>query len=138
MRLFRSGQVIRVLGVSRRQLQYWAETDLVAPSARTPGGHRRYTFEDLVALRAAKQLIDAGVSVQRIRHSIGSLKRILPEVQKPLSELVLVATGDLVLVLHGGSTFEAVSGQEWIFEVSQLQREVERGLEREAEGSPGS
>ena len=138
MRLFRSGQVIRVLGVSRRQLQYWAETDLVAPSARTPGGHRRYTFEDLVALRAAKQLIDAGVSVQRIRHSIGSLKRILPEVQKPLSELVLVATGDLVLVLHGGSTFEAVSGQEWIFEVSQLQREVERGLEREAEGRPGS
>ncbi len=79
-----------------------------------------------MALRAAKQLIDAGVSVQRIRHSIGSLKRILPEVQKPLSELVLVATGDLVLVLHQGSTFEAVSGQEWIFEVSRLQREVER------------
>ena len=137
-RLFRSSQVVRILGVSRRQLQYWAETDLVAPSARTQGGHRRYTFEDLVALRAAKQLIDAGVSVQRIRHSIGSLKRILPEVQKPLSELVLVATGDLVLVLHGGSTFEAVSGQEWILEVSQFQREVERGLGREAEGRPGS
>ena len=136
-RLFRSGQVVRILGVSRRQLQYWAETDLITPSARTQGGHHRYTFEDLVALRAAKQLIDAGVSVQRIRHSIGSLKRILPEVQKPLSELVLVATGDLVLVLHGGSTFEAVSGQEWIFAVSQLQREVERGLGREAEGRPG-
>lgn len=138
VRLFRTGQVVRILGVSRRQLQYWAETDLVAPSARTPGGHHRYAFEDLVALRAAKQLIDAGVSVQRIRHSIGSLKRILPEVQKPLSELVLVATGDLVLVLHGGSTFEAVSGQEWIFEVAQLQREVERGLGGEAEGRPGS
>lgn len=137
-RLFRSSQVVRILGVSRRQLQYWAETDLVAPSARTQGGHRRYTFEDLVALRAAKQLIDAGVSVQRIRHSIGSLKRILPEVQKPLSELVLVATGDLVLVLHGGSTFEAVSGQEWILEVSRFQREVERGLGHEAEGRPGS
>jgi hypothetical protein len=54
------------------------------------------------------------------------------------SELVLVATGDLVLVLHRGSTFEAVSGQEWIFEVSRLQREVERGLGREAEGRPGS
>lgn len=138
VRLFRSGQVVRILGISRRQLQYWAETDLVAPSARTQGGHHRYTFEDLVALRAAKQLIDAGVSVQRIRHSISSLKRILPEVQKPLFELVLVATGDLVLVLHGGSTFEAVSGQEWIFEVAQLQREVERGLGREAEGRPGS
>jgi DNA-binding transcriptional MerR regulator len=131
-RLFRSGQVVRILGVSRRQLQYWAETDLVAPSARTQGGHHRYTFEDLVALRAARQLIDAGVSVQRIRHSIGSLKRILPEVKKPLAELVLVATGDLVLVLHQGSTFEAISGQEWILEVSELQREVERGLAAEA------
>jgi hypothetical protein len=122
-RLFRSSQVVRILGISRRQVQYWAETDLVAPSVG-PGWAPSHTFEDLVALRAAKQLIDAGVSVQRIRHSIGSLKRILPEVQKPLSELVLVATGDLVLVLHGGSTFEAVSGQEWIFEVSQFQREV--------------
>jgi len=130
--------VVRILGVSRRQLQYWAETDLVAPSARTQGGHHRYTFEDLVALRAARQLIDAGVSVQRIRHSIGSLKRILPGVKRPLSELVLVATGDLVLVLHEGSTFEAVSGQEWIFEVSKLQREVERGLGLEAEARSGS
>lgn len=129
---------MRILGISRRQLQYWAGTDLIAPSARTDGGHHRYTFEDLVALRAAKQLIDAGVSVQRIRHSIGSLKRILPEVQRPLSELILVATGDLVLVLHEGSAFEAVSGQEWIFEVSQLHREVERGLGLEAEERSGS
>jgi len=137
VRLFRTGQVVRILGISPRQLQYWSETDLVTPSARTQGGHRRYTFEDLVALRAAKQLIDAGVSVQRIRHSIGSLRRILPEVQKPLSELVLVATGDLVLVLHQGSTFEAVSGQEWIFEVSRFQREVEQRLGDDAEAHAG-
>lgn len=137
VRVFRTGQVVRILGVSRRQLQYWADTDLVAPSARTQGGHHRYTFEDLVALRAAKQLIDAGVSVQRIRHSIGSLRRILPEVQKPLSELVLVATGDLVLVLHQGSAFEAVSGQEWIFEVSRFQREIEQRLGHDAEARAG-
>jgi DNA-binding transcriptional MerR regulator len=137
LRLFRPGQVVRILGVSRRQLQYWAETDLVAPSARTQGGHHRYTFEDLVALRAAKQLIDAGVSVQRIRNSIGSLRRLLPEVQKPLTELVLVATGDLVLVLHQGSAFEAVSGQEWIFEVSRFQREVEQRLGHDAEARAG-
>lgn len=128
MRLFRSGQVVRILGVSRRQLQYWAETDLVAPSARTPGGHHRYTFEDLVALRAAKQLIDAGVSVQRIRRSIGSLQRLLPTVRRPLSELVLVATGDLVLVLCEGAAFEALSGQEWIVEVSQFEREIHERL----------
>jgi DNA-binding transcriptional MerR regulator len=128
MRSFRSGQVIRILGVTRRQLQYWADTALVVPSARTEGGHHRYTFEDLVALRAAKQLIDAGVSVQRIRRSIGALQRALPAVRRPLSELVLVATGDVVLVLDGANAFEAVSGQEWIFEVSRLEHEVRERL----------
>ena len=126
-----------MIGVSRRQLQYWAETGLVAPSARTPGGHRRYTFADLVALKAAKQLIDAGVSVQRIRSSLGALKRILPQVRHPLSELVLVATGDVVLVLREGSAFEALSGQEWIVEVAQFQRDIERVL-GSSEAAPSS
>jgi DNA-binding transcriptional MerR regulator len=132
-RSFRTGQVARILGVSHRQLQYWAETGLVAPSARTDGGHCRYTFQDLVALRAAKQLIDAGVSVQGIRKSIGSLQRMLPTVRRPLSELVLVATGDLVLVLRDGSAFEAISGQEWILEVSRFEREIGERLARESE-----
>jgi len=122
--LFRSGDVARLLGISRRQLRYWAETDLVAPSHRTAGGHYRYTFQDLVALKTARRLIDAGVSVQRIRRSIAALRRFLPTVRRPLSELVLVATGDLVLVLRDGAAFEAVSGQQWVFEVADLDREV--------------
>jgi DNA-binding transcriptional MerR regulator len=68
--LYRAREVVEILRISRRQLQYWAQTDLIAPSAKTPGGHGRYTFEDLVALKAAKRLIDSGVSVQRIRSSI--------------------------------------------------------------------
>jgi DNA-binding transcriptional MerR regulator len=120
--------VVRILGISRRQLQYWAQTALVVPSVRTRGGHRRYTFEDLVALKATKQLLDAGVSVQRIRSSLGSLKRILPQIRRPLSELVLVATGDVVLVLRDGAAFEALSGQEWVVEVARFEREVGRWL----------
>jgi DNA-binding transcriptional MerR regulator len=122
---FRTRDVVELLGISRRQLQYWAQTNLVAPSSQTPGGHGRYTFEDLVALKAAKRLIDAGVSVQRIRRSIAKLRGMLPSVQRPLAELVLVATGDVVLVFRDGTAFDAVSGQEWIFEVAQLEREVE-------------
>jgi hypothetical protein len=133
--LFRTREVAQLLGVSRRQLQYWAKTDLAHPSHRTKGGHHRYTFQDLVALKAAKRLIDAGVSVQRIRTSIGALKRILPSVSKPLAELVLVATGDVVLVLRDGSAFEAVSGQEWVFEVARFQREVTAF--RRAQGAAG-
>jgi DNA-binding transcriptional MerR regulator len=117
--------VVQILGISRRQLQYWAETDLAPPSATTAGGHHRYEFGDLVALRAAKRLIDGGVSVQRIRRSIQALRLRLPDVRRPLADLVLVATGDVVLVVHRGAAFEAISGQEWVFEVAQLQRDVE-------------
>lgn len=123
--LFRTRDVITLLGISRRQLQYWAQTDLVVPSVQTPGGHGRYTFPDLVALKAAKRLIDAGVSVQRIRKSIAALRGILPTVQQPLAELILVATGDVVLAFRDGTVFDALSGQEWIFEVAHLQREVD-------------
>ena len=121
----RSGEVAQILGISRRQLHYWARTGLVRPSHTTRGGHHRYRFEDLVALKTAKRLIDFGVSVQSLRQSIEALQRTLPTVRRPLAELVLVATGDVVLVFHDGAAFEAVTGQEWVFEVAEFQRELE-------------
>ena len=71
--LYRTKEVVQILCISRRQLQYWAQTNLVVPSVKTRGGHHRYTFPDLVALKAPKRLIDAGVSVQRIRSSIRAI-----------------------------------------------------------------
>ena len=134
--LFRVGDVSKIVGISRRQLQYWDETDLVRPGARTPGGHARYAFEDLVALKTAKRLIDAGVSVQRIRKSIRALRDILPAVRRPLAEVVLVATGDVVLAFKDGTAFDAVSGQEWVFEIAQLQREVDAFQAQRAAEAP--
>jgi DNA-binding transcriptional MerR regulator len=117
-------QVMGITGLSRRQLSYWRKTGLVVPSQHTSGGHGRYSFTDLVALKTAKRLIDAGVSVQRIRKSLTSLTAFLPACEAPLSELSLVATGDMVLVLHRNSTFEALTGQEWILPVAELAREA--------------
>lgn len=133
---FRSKDVVAILGVTRRQLQYWAQTDLVKPSRRTRGGHHRYSFEDLVALKATARLIDAGVSVQRIRKSIRALRELLPSIDRPLHELVLVATGDVVLVFREHTAFEAISGQEWVFEVAHFRQEVQSW--RRASGTGGA
>lgn len=119
-------QVMRITGLSRRQLSYWRKTGLVVPQQQTAGGHARYTFTDLIALKSAKRLIEAGVSVQRIRKSILSLTRFLPTCKAPLSELSLVVTGDMILVLHRDTAFEALSGQEWIYPVAELERDAER------------
>jgi DNA-binding transcriptional MerR regulator len=121
---FKTRDVVKLLDLSRRQLQYWAKTGLIVPSGRTPGGHHRYSFDDLVALKATKRLIDAGVSVQKIRQSVRALQNLLPQVGRPLGELVLVATGDVVLVFQHDTVFEAITGQEWVFPVAEFEREV--------------
>lgn len=123
---FKPNQICNIVGISRRQLKYWDSTGLINPSQKTDGGHGRYIFHDLIALKAAKKLIDAGVSVQRIRKSIGELKRILPMVKRPLEELTLVATEDVILVFYEGAAFEALSGQEWIMDIADVYRDVEK------------
>ena len=70
---FRGPQVCKVVGISYRQLDYWARTGLVTPSvqpAAGSGSQRLYSFEDLVDLKLIKNLLDAGVSLQRVREAI--------------------------------------------------------------------
>ncbi|MDH5650040.1 MAG: MerR family transcriptional regulator [Gammaproteobacteria bacterium] len=130
---FTSHQAAAITGASLRQLSYWRKTGLVVPSSQTKGGHARYNFTDLIALKAVRQLIVSGASLQRIRQNISSLLRFLPTLKQPLSEMSLVATGDLVLVFHQGSAFEALTGQQWIFEVAQLEREAAKIIDKNPE-----
>jgi DNA-binding transcriptional MerR regulator len=74
---YRVPDVCRVVGITYRQLDYWARTDLVTPSIREAGGsgtQRLYSFQDLVLLKLIKRLLDAGVSLQQIRRAIEYLR----------------------------------------------------------------
>ena len=125
---FSTRQVCSITGLSARQLGYWRKTGLLSPSMQTSGGHARYSFVDLVSLKTASRLIDAGVSVQRIRQCLQSLSRFLPNTDTPLHELSLVATGDVVLVLRSDTAFDALTGQEWILHVADFELEAQRLL----------
>jgi DNA-binding transcriptional MerR regulator len=129
-RFFTQGEICEIVGVTRRQIQYWTYTGLLTPRFKTQGGHARYTFGDLVAYKTAKKLLDAGISIQRLRKSLTTLQGLLPKIKSPLNELTLVATGEVVLVLYENTLFEALSGQEWIINLSDLQRDVEKWQER--------
>ncbi len=129
--LYTSRQAARITGLSLRQLAYWRKNGFLAPSHRTPGGHSRYTFLDLIALKSARQLLDAGVSLQKIRASVEALRRTLPTLEQPLAEITLVATGDVILVLRGETACEALSGQQWIFPIARMEREIARFHGRE-------
>lgn len=70
-------QVCAIVGISYRQLDYWARTGLVRPSladARGSGTHRRYSYRDLVRLKVIKSLLDAGVKLQTARRAIEYLR----------------------------------------------------------------
>jgi DNA-binding transcriptional MerR regulator len=123
---FSRQQVVKLTGLSSRQLAYWRKTGLITPRDLTRGGHARYSFTDLIALRTAKRLLDANVSVQRIRKCLDSLTRFLPAADRPLVELSLVVTGDVVLVFHGERAFDALTGQQWVFPIAELAAEVEK------------
>src|SRR5213596_1360145 len=79
---FRGPQVCKIVGITYRQLDYWARTELVRPSladARGSGTQRRYSYRDLVELKVIKSLLDAGVSLQLARKAIEYIRQNLGE-----------------------------------------------------------
>lgn len=74
---YRGVTACQAVGISYRQLDYWARTALVVPSIRDAEGsgtQRLYSFRDLVVLKVVKRLLDAGVSLQNIRRAIDTLR----------------------------------------------------------------
>ena len=77
---YRVPDVCKIVGISYRQLDYWARTGLVTPSVREAGGsgtQRLYSFRDLVQLRVIKKLLDTGVSLQKVRRAVDYLRQHL-------------------------------------------------------------
>ncbi|MBV9284133.1 MAG: MerR family transcriptional regulator, partial [Acidimicrobiia bacterium] len=79
---FRGPQVCKIVGITYRQLDYWARTDLIRPSiadAKGSGTQRRYSYQDLVELKVIKNLLDAGVSLQLARKGVEYIRKNLGE-----------------------------------------------------------
>ncbi|MGQ0743878.1 MAG: MerR family transcriptional regulator [Acidimicrobiales bacterium] len=102
----------RIVGITYRQLDYWARTDLIRPSladARGSGTQRRYSYRDLVELKVIKGLLDAGVSLQSARRAVDFLRINLGEeianaslVLSGRSPLLVRSDGDLVDLVRQG------------------------------------
>ena len=100
---FRGPTVYKLVGITYRQLDYWARTGLVTPSVRAADGsgtQRLYSFTDVVELRIIKRLLDAGISLQRIREAIGYLRA--ESAGRPLSDMTLISDGSRIYACHSG------------------------------------
>ena len=116
--------VERVLRLSRSTLRGLINSGFVTP-ARGPRREFRFSFQDLIVLRAARALIDADVPRRRINRSLDELRRSLPETL-PLSGLSISAIGDRVVVREGNAHWQADDGQY----VLGLDVKMEEGLLR--------
>jgi tetratricopeptide (TPR) repeat protein len=107
---YSSREVAEIVGLQESRVRYWAQTGFVGPSVRE-GGRMLYSFSDLVGLKAAKELLDRGVSLQRARKSLDALRAQLPRLPQPLSALRVISDGERILCVAEAAPFEPLSGQ---------------------------
>jgi len=92
---YRVPEVTRIVGISYRQLDYWARTGLVRPSIRDAQGsgtQRLYSFQDLAVLKLVKRMLDSGVNLQQIRKAMGTLK----DLKEPALGTTLISDGSRI------------------------------------------
>jgi len=128
-------EVERMMGVTRRELDYWTRLRLVLPRARW--GERFFNFSDLVALETIKRLAARKVPARRIRRAVNLLQSELGTVQTPLSMLRISTNGRQVVVyppIAAARPFEPLTGQFVLnFETSELAKKIHAMASRSAE-----
>jgi len=99
---FTSKEVTKLTGVSYRQLDHWDRIGFITPSVLTASGKgsgRLYSFRDVLNIRVAKQLRDAGASIKNIIKSIEFIKQYSPEKESSLSDYMFITDGQKIFVL---------------------------------------
>ena len=99
---YRAPQGCNLVGITYRQLDYWARTGLIVPSiqsAHGSGSQRRYAFGDIVQLKVVKRLLDAGMSLKKIRTAMDILREQL-ESDTPLNDVTLLSDGTTIYAAH--------------------------------------
>jgi len=89
-----------IVGITYRQLDYWARTDLVRPSitdAAGSGSRRKYSYRDLLELKVIKTLLDAGIKLESVRTIFEYLTRQLGE---DVASAQLVITGGSAILVR--------------------------------------
>jgi tetratricopeptide (TPR) repeat protein len=128
--LYTTKDAAKLFGLSEGRLRYWERSAFIERTVRV-SGKRYYSFQDLISIRAARELLDEGIPLQSVRRSIEALQSSLPRVARPLSALRIVAEGATVVVRDDAGSFEPKTGQLQLdFGVSQLRDDVVRVLRR--------
>ena len=128
---YRGAVAARAAGISYRQLDYWARTELVEPTVRGAAGsgsQRLYGFRDILVLKLVKRLLDTGISLQQIRVAVNQLREAGIN---DLAQTTLMSDGASVyLCTSNDEVIDLVGRGQGVFgiAVGKVLREVETSL----------
>jgi len=106
-----------VVGISYRQLDYWARTNLIRPSltdATGSGSRRQYGYRDLLELRVIKSLLDAGIKLESVRTAFTYLRE---HVTTDIASAHLVISGSDVLLCDGDQLVDVLQRGQGVLNV---------------------
>ena len=126
--LFTGPEVVRLLGISSGRLRSLDRAGIVSPTGRRRG-KRAYTFPDIIALRAARDLLAQKVRLRDVARAIDNIRGAIPKVTRPLAELRIVSDGKRVVLKSSAFSYEPITGQMLLdFDVKALRDDVVRVL----------
>jgi hypothetical protein len=105
---FSGTRAAQIAGISYRQLDYWARTDLVRPSvsdASGSGSRRQYSYRDLLELRVIKMLLDAGIKLESVRTAFTFLRE---KIDVDIASAHLVISGSDVILCDGDELIDVM------------------------------
>ena len=117
---FAGSRAAELVGITYRQLDYWARTDLIRPSlsdAQGSGSRRRYSYQDLLELKVIKTLLDAGIRLELVREVFAYLRENLGE---DVGSADLVINGTSALLVSGDEIIDLIQKGQGVLNVLPL------------------
>jgi DNA-binding transcriptional MerR regulator len=95
---YSSVEVCKIIGITYKQLDYYDRTDFIKPSVNGAEGYgtrRAYGFNDLMKLKVIKKLLEAGISLQKLRRTKRYLENY-SEDDDSLLRVTLISDGNTI------------------------------------------
>lgn len=122
-----------IVGISYRQLDYWARTDLVRPSvtdAAGSGSRRQYSYGDLLELKVIKSMLDAGIKLESVRDAFTYLRDQLG--QDVASARLVIGGGKAILVRDDAQLLDVLKSGQFVMtsllSLDGVQQEIDASI----------
>jgi DNA-binding transcriptional MerR regulator len=128
---FSGTRTAQIVGITYRQLDFWARTELVRPALvdQSGSGSRRvYSYQDLLELRMIKDLLNSGIKLEAVRDVLNYLRQ---QVGTDISTAHLVISGSQILLCDRDELIDAVRQGQGVLNViplASVQAEVDAAV----------